>query len=155
MSIKSILSKNGVQLRSIKGWNNADIVRSALENKGIKIHASTVSNILDKGKPFSSGTVDALSAAFCVSPVDLLNPLGFDENGKPVGREIVYPEDAINYSIYKVLNIVKKLEISDQAWINETIMSAVFEYESSGPQAADDLILKSLAFGGLDKPKQS
>ena len=146
-----ILSKNGVFLRELKGWKNAHIVRAAFNNKGIKIHASTIANVLDHGKQFRSDSLDALCAAFEVSAVELLNPLGFDKAGQPIGRNLSFPADALNFAINAVLNIAHKASITDREWIKETIQKVTCEYVQNGQQQAENVLYESLAYSGLNK----
>lgn len=144
MDTKKLIARNALAMRDALGWNNNTIVKKASE-KGFGIHPTTVKNLFDdKVTEIKISTVDALCAAFSVSPATLLNTLGFDQQGKPVGSDSAYPEFALNYAINAVLNLSEQLDINNRQWINNAIKETVKAYILEGESAAEKALLKSL-----------
>ncbi|WP_140372821.1 hypothetical protein [Pseudoalteromonas ulvae] len=144
VSTKNLIARNALAVKDAMGWNNNTIVKKASE-KGYKIHPSTVSNVFDPNvAEIKISTVDALCAAFSLAPATLLNPLGFDEQGRPVGANSTYPEHALNYAINAVLNLSEQLDIDNREWINNAIKETVKAHLLEGESAAERALLKSL-----------
>ncbi|WP_199922426.1 hypothetical protein [Pseudoalteromonas piratica] len=143
MDSKTALVQNLKKLKKVTGLNNKEICALAADNGDHILHGNTVTNVL-AGKDFQSKTIDAFAAAFNVSPGDMINPLGFNDEGKPIDKGEAFPMDAVETAIDCVLNICHLAGVEDRAWINATIKEAAHEYIQSGPDAAHGYVLTKL-----------
>jgi hypothetical protein len=108
----NLLALNVSKLKEIKGMNNAQMSRKALEG-GFKLHSSTVKNIVEMGHDFRSEKLDALGYVFDIEPAFLLWSAGFDNDGKPIGVGNNVPLSAVKWAVKKITLALSHMEIDD------------------------------------------
>jgi hypothetical protein len=138
-----ILSKNVAKLQSIKGISDRQMSKLATEKGGV-LHQQTVGNVKHMKSEFRASSLDGLALALDVEPYILLNPHGFDEQGKPVGENLAFPTFANEYAIDIVFNFGHHTKIEDREWYKNTVKKIAIICALDGKEAAREALLAPL-----------
>lgn len=147
MNLNKVLKNNLLFLQQHQQIKNAQIAALA-GLKGYDLTKSYVGKILNVSKVanVSLDKVCAFSAVFEHRPVDMLNPLGFKEDGSPQGTEDLLNEDILLDSIVEVETVMQELNITNPQFKARAI-TVIYAYKKKNDDTKPDLrsVLQELA----------
>jgi hypothetical protein len=144
MSTNKVFKDNALFLQQhlrMKDSHIADIAQS----KGKDLTKSYVGKVLNSAKVanITLDKVDAFAAAFNQRPIDLLNPLGFDEDGNPKGVDHLLNIEVLEQSVLEVDEIVQQTGVTEKSFKAKAI-ALVYAHKVSGDDANLPALLTQL-----------
>ncbi len=132
MDLNGVFKNNVLFLQQQLRLNNAQIATIA-NSKGFTLTKAYVGKFLNPAKTtnISLDKVDTIAAVFNKRPVDLLNPLGFDENANPKGVEHLLNTAMLSESILDVDIVMKELNVVN-AQFRAKAIAVVYEHKVTG-----------------------
>ncbi len=139
MNLNEIFKNNVLFLQQQLRLKNAQIATIA-STKGYALTKAYVGKLL---KPsvmtnVSLEKVSAFSTVFNQRPIDMLNPLGFNENGSPKGTEHLLNVDVLTESIMEVETLMEESELVD-AQFRAQAVTLVYDHKMQNNKSQSSL----------------
>ena len=144
MSSNQVFKQNALFLQHYLGLKDVHIADMA-RAKGKALTKSYVGKILKNSANanISLDKVDAFAAVFEQRPIDLINPLGFDENGISIGHTSVLNVELLSQSIVEVESILSHMNVKDSEFKAKAI-ALVYGHKASGKEGDFENVLRQL-----------
>ena len=144
MDSNAAFKRNAKQLQRVlklKAANIATLARSKGHNL-TKVYVGAVLNV-DKVTNITLAKLDAFAEVFGQRPMDLLNPLGFDDNGQVKGAAGGLNNQWLEQSIIEVEQLMLEANLSDSA-IKARAIALIYDHKTHGDEQSLNLLLQQL-----------
>ena len=144
MNLNEIFKNNVLFLQQQLRLKNAQIATIA-STKGYALTKAYVGKLLRPSvmTNVSLEKVSAFSTVFNQRPIDMLNPLGFNENGSPKGTEHLLNVDVLSSCIIDIDTVMTELNIVDTT-LRAQAIAVVYDHKMKNDEINVRAILSTL-----------